>query len=154
MWWSQLLGNGVCQSIRQSQMNTKVMVMNWTSYRQSHRINLDTWGTHMKRGNPFRLIQFTYYTRLLEEQLESLTFCSIKISLMSQQRDETFAYFNIRSGIHRLWLKIDIGAKRNTFHWMFQEKLDPDFSEVESKNGTPIKCYGSISIPYKYNSSD
>lgn len=112
-------------------------------------------------------------TQELEEQFEGLTFSTIKISSMSQQRGKVFAYLNIRlsnrNGIHRLLLKIDTGAQGNIlpitiFRRMFSEKLDSnDFPKWKTKinkskliayNGTPIKCFSSISIPCKYNSSD
>ena len=54
------------------------------------------------------------YNREAEEQMESLTFNCINMT----ERDEAFVLINIklpnRNGTHKLRLKIDTGAQRNT----------------------------------------
>jgi len=110
-------------------------------------------------------------TQELEEELENLTFNSIKIASISQPRDEAFTLVKIklnnRKGIHKLRLKIDTGAQGNTlpvntFCRMFPESLNSDGlpkwktnqAKLVAYNGTPIKCYGSINIPCQYKESD
>lgn len=108
----------------------------------------------------------------LNEQFENLTFSTINTPSQTQ-RDEAFAYINIklpnRNGTHRLRIKVDTGAQGNTlpistFRRMFPEKLTTDGCpklKKQSKdkkliayNGTPIKCYGNISIPCNYQTPD
>ena len=72
-----------------------------------------------------------YNNKEAEEQMESLTFNCIDMT----QKDEAFVFINIKlpngNGIHKMRLKIDTGAQRNTlpvstFRRMFPEKLDAD----------------------------
>ena len=94
------------------------------------------------RRKPYVKTDAVYNNKEAEEQMESLTFHCINMT----QRDEAFVLISIklpnRNGIHKLRLKIDIGAQGNTlpvftFRRMFPEKLDADgFPNIKTNLST------------------
>lgn len=99
----------------------------------------------------------------------------MSLALDEEERyiDEAYAVVDIqinRKAKCNLKIMVDTGAQGNTlpvriFRQMFPDRLDskgfPDLNKIKSErhtkliayNETPIKCFGSVSIPCKYNSN-
>ena len=109
-----------------------------------------------------------------DDNFEMLTFNNVQISSLKSTRDEAFVKLNVRltsrPGIHKLVLKVDTGARRNTlplriYSQMFPDQLTKDGLPTKNVakaahqvrltayNGTNIPCYGIIDVPCKFKDS-
>ena len=111
--------------------------------------------------------------QLSEQWQEALTFDSLMISTVQQDRDEAFTLLQVRvqgrPGTHTFRVKVDTGAQANTmpfrtFSQMWPHKVDEDGIPMHNAvtptnkvlcayNNTPIQCAGTVDILCKAKNS-